>query len=72
MQPMSRVCSEIGDVLGIPNANRKKIQEQEKFRLRYKGFDVFFYDLRWLRGRGACMSLQFKRPATNWQKRLTT
>jgi hypothetical protein len=72
MQPMSRVCSEIGDVLGIPKANRKKIQEQDKSRLRYKGFDVFFYDFRWLRGRGACMSLQFKRSATDWQKRLTT
>jgi hypothetical protein len=44
MQPMSRVCSEIGD--GIPKADQKKIQQQEKFRLRYKGFDVFFYDLR--------------------------
>jgi hypothetical protein len=72
MQPMSRVCSEIGEVLGIPKADRKKIQEQEKFRLRYKGFDVFFYELRWLRGRGASMALQFKRPATKWQKRLTT
>ena len=72
MQPMSRVCSEIGEVLGIPKADRKKIQEQVKFRLRYKGFDAFFYDLRWLRGRGACMTLQFKRPATESQKRLTT
>src|SRR4030095_10367201 len=33
---------------------------------------VFFYDLRWLQSRGACMTLQFKRPATEWQKRLTT
>src|SRR5689334_18071276 len=73
IQPMSRVCSEIGEVLGIVGATRKKIQDiqkQDNFRLSYKGFEVFFYSLRWLRGRGPCMSLQFKRPATEWQKLL--
>jgi hypothetical protein len=72
MQPMSRVCSEIGEVLGIPKANRKKITEQEKFSLRYKGFQLFISDLRWLSGRGPSIMLQFRRPATKWQTRLTT
>lgn len=69
LQPMSRVLSGIGEVLGISNPTRQKIQKQEQFLLSYKGFDVFFYELRWLRDRGPCMSLQFKRAATEWQKR---
>jgi len=72
LQPMSRVCLEIGEVLGIPKANREKITNQEKFSLRYKGFDLFISGLRWLRGRGPCIMLQFRRPATKWQARLTT
>ena len=67
LQPMSRVCSEIGEVLGIPKADREKIMEQQKFSVRYKGFEVFFSDLRWLSGRGPSMMLQFQRPATKWQ-----
>ena len=35
LQPMSLLCSEIGEVLGIPKANRDKITEQDKFSLRY-------------------------------------
>ena len=69
LQPMSRVCSEIGEVLGIPEANREKIQEQKKFRLRYKGFDLHFYNFRWLRGRGPTIHLNFTCPATKWQMR---
>jgi hypothetical protein len=67
LQPMSRVISEIGEVLGISKATRKKIQEQKQFLLRYKGFQVFLSDLRWLRGRGPAIHLQFGRPATKWQ-----
>jgi hypothetical protein len=67
LQPMSRVISEIGEVLGISKATRKKIQEQKQFLLRYKGFRVFLSDLRWLRGRGPASHLQFSRPATKWQ-----
>jgi hypothetical protein len=72
LQSMFRVCSEIGEVLGIPKADRKKIQEQEKFRLRYKGFDMRFSDLRWLRGRGPSIHLTFTCPATKWQTQRST
>src|SRR5437899_2022646 len=72
LQSMSRVCSEIGEVLGIPKANREKITKQVKFSLRYKGFELFISELRWLSGRGPSMMLQFRRPATKWQTRLTT
>jgi hypothetical protein len=72
LQPMSRVCSEIGEVLGIPKANREKITEQQKFSLRYKRFEMFVSDLSWLSGRGPSIHLQFRRPATKWQIRLTT
>ncbi len=72
LQSMKRVVSEIGEVIGIPQATRKKIQEQEQFLLRYKGFEVFLSDLRWLRGRGPRIHLQFKRPATKSQVLLKT
>jgi hypothetical protein len=73
LEPMSRVCSEIGDILGIPDARgRETITEQAKFSLRYKGFEMFVSDLSWLRGRGPSIHLQFRRPATKWQIRLTT
>jgi hypothetical protein len=68
LQSMSRVCSEIGTVLRISKPTRKEIQEQNKqFLLRYKGFEVFLRDLRWLRGRGPSIQLQFSRPATKWE-----
>ena len=69
---MSRVCSEIGQVLGISKPDRDKITKQEQFLLRYKGFKVFFAGLDWLRGRGPSIQLQFSRPATKWQKWLNT
>jgi hypothetical protein len=72
MQSMSRVVSEIGQVLGIPKATRDKIQDQEQFSLRYKGFETFVSDLRWLRGRGPSIHLQFRRRATKWEVRLNT
>jgi hypothetical protein len=64
LQPMSRVISEIGEVLGISKATRKKIQEQKQFLLRYKGFRVFLSDLRWLRGRGPAIASQFSKSIT--------
>ena len=67
LQPMSLVISEIGEVIGISKATREKIEQQEQFLLRYKGFDMFVSDLRWLRGRGPSIMLQFRRPATKWQ-----
>jgi hypothetical protein len=67
LQSMQRVISEIGEIIGIPKATREKIQKQTQFLLRYKGFDVFFSDLRWLRGRGPSIHLQFKRPTTKLQ-----
>jgi hypothetical protein len=72
MQPMSRVVSEIGQVLGIPKATADKIQHQEQFSLRYKGFEAFVSDLRWLRGRGPSIHLQFRRGATKSEVRLNT
>jgi hypothetical protein len=72
MQPMSRVVSEIGEVFGISEPTRKKIQKQERFLLRYKGFEAFVSDLRWLRGRGPSIHLQFRRRATKWELRLNT
>jgi hypothetical protein len=68
LQSMQRVTSEISKIIGIPKTtSAKKIQDQMQFRLRYKGFEVFFADLRWLRGRGPSIELQFKRPATKPQ-----
>jgi hypothetical protein len=72
LQSMSRVCSEIGEVLGIPKADPQKIKNQERFLLRYKDFRMFVSDLRWLRGRGPSIYLQFRRPATKWQRLLNT
>ena len=51
LQSMSRIVSELGQVLGIAKATREKILHQEQFSLRYKGFEMFFADLRWLRDR---------------------
>lgn len=65
--PMSQVISEIGDVVRISQPSREKIQKQDEFLLRYKGFEMFFSDLRWLRGKGPCISLQFKRQSTKFQ-----
>src|SRR4030095_15946731 len=67
LQPMSRVISEIGEVVGISNPTREKITKQEQFLLRYKGFEVRCSDLRWLRGRGPSIQLRFRRSATKWQ-----
>jgi hypothetical protein len=67
LEPMPRIISEIGKVVGISQPTRIKIQKQDQFLLRYKGFDVFISDLRWLRGRGPSISLQFKRPSTKLQ-----
>jgi hypothetical protein len=69
MQPMSHIVSEIGQVLGIPKATARKIQNQEQFSLRYKGFEAFVSDLRWLRDRGPSIHLQFRRRATKWEVR---
>jgi hypothetical protein len=71
MQSMHRVCSEIGQVLGIAKPNREKITDQEKFSLRYRDFQVSI-SLGWLSGRGAYLILQFARPATKWQTRQNT
>lgn len=70
LQSMECVISKIGEVIGIPEPTREKIQKQRQFLLRYKGFEVFFSDLRWLRGRGPSFHLQFKRPATKLQSLL--
>jgi hypothetical protein len=67
LQSMNRVISEIGEIIQIPHPIREKIQKQEQFSLRYKGFEVFFSDLRWLRGRGPSIHIQFRRPATKSQ-----
>jgi hypothetical protein len=72
MQPMSRVVSEIGQVLGIPKATADKIQHLEQVSLHYKGFETFVSDLRWLRDRGPSIHLQFRRRATKWEVRLNT
>ena len=72
LQQISRVCSEIGEVLGIPDADRDKITEQEKFSLRYKGFELFISGLRCLSGRGPHIMLRFRRLATKWQTRLNS
>ncbi len=68
---MSRVVSEIGKVIGISQPTRERIQRQEQFHLRYKGFEVFISDLRWLKGCGPSISLQFKRPSTKIQSLLS-
>lgn len=70
LQPMSQVISEIGKVLRITKPSREKIQKQDEFLLRYKGFDIFFSDLRWLKGKGPSISLQFKRQSTKFQATL--
>lgn len=70
LQSMSHVISKIGEVIGIPQPTREKIEKQEQFLLRYKGFEMCFFDLRWLRGRGPSINLQFRRPATRRQSLL--
>jgi len=72
LQPMSQVVSEIGKIIRISKPSRDKIQKQDEFLLRYKGFEVLFYDLRWLRSRGPCISLQFRRQSTKFQSFLST
>lgn len=67
LQPMSHVVSEIGKVIKISQPTRQKIQEQREFLLRYKGFEMSLSDLRWLRDRGPCISLQFKLQSTKLQ-----
>lgn len=67
LQPMTTVVSEIGKIVKISKPTRDKIQKQTEFHLRYKGFDVLFSDLRWLRNQGPCISVQFRRPATKFQ-----
>jgi hypothetical protein len=67
LQPMSCIVSEIGKVVGLSKPTRENIQKQDQFLLRYKGFDMYVSDLRWLRGRGPSISLQFKRPSTKLQ-----
>ena len=67
LQPMSRVVSEIGKITRISEPTREKIQKQDEFLLHYKGFELFFSDLRWLRNRGPCISLQFRRQSTKFQ-----
>ena len=62
---MSDVVSEIGKVIRIAKPTRQKIQEQQReYHLRYKGFEILISDLRWLRGRGASICLQFRRKST--------
>jgi hypothetical protein len=70
LQSMSHVISRIGEVIGIPQPTRETIEKQKQFLLRYKGFEVFFFDLRWLRARGPSIRLQFRRPATRLQSLL--
>jgi len=67
LQTMSCVVSEVGKVIGISKPTRDNIQKQDQFLLRYKGFEVCVSDLRWLRGRGPSISLQFRQPSTKFQ-----
>lgn len=70
LQSMSLVLSNIGEVIGIPQPTREKIQKQDQFLLSYRGFSVSFFALSWLRGRGPTICLQFIRRATRLQSML--
>jgi hypothetical protein len=71
LEKMTYVVSKIGKTLNITKPTRKNIKQYgNEFHLRYKGFDIFISDLRWIKNQGPCIIIQPSRQSTKFESYL--
>ena len=71
LEQMTDVVSKIGKTLNVTKPTRQNIQQYgNEFHLRYKGFDIFISDLRWIKNQGPCIIIQLSRQSTKFESYL--
>jgi hypothetical protein len=69
LEDMEVCADELCKVIGLNNkAANKIIDGAREFVIRYKGFEIFISDFRWIHPFGASISIQFRKPLEKWHR----